>query len=194
MISISECIEETVCEDRTSCSNKLDISEIPAIVFTNRTSFVGVNAFVRPVCECRPFDTYEICLNGGTYDEENKKCICPPEYDGPNCEALAIGFRGNGWAMYPSFEACNNTRITLEVTADEEEGLIFYVGPMSTNPKPLVEGKLNFTFLFAITFLFSIHNIFICEKKMIFEQNIIYNLTLQILCRWNYVMVFHCCT
>ncbi|GJQ67761.1 hypothetical protein Trydic_g21076 [Trypoxylus dichotomus] len=143
MISISECILETICEAGTSCSNHLDISEIPAIVFTNRTSFVGVNAVVRPVCDCRAFDVYERCLNGGTYNEETKTCICQTEYEGPNCEALAIGFKGNGWAMYPSFEACNATRITLEVTAEEDDGLIFYVGPMSIQPKPLVEDFMS---------------------------------------------------
>lgn len=147
MISISECILESVCEGGTSCSNHLDISEIPAIVFTNRTSFVGVNAVVRPVCDCRAFDVYERCLNGGTYNEDTKTCLCAAEYEGPNCEALAIGFKGNGWAMYPTFDACNNTRITLEVTAEEDDGLIFYVGPMSLYPKPIVEGKIRKQFL-----------------------------------------------
>ncbi|KRT83191.1 Cadherin [Oryctes borbonicus] len=138
MISISECFLENVCDAGSSCSDHLDISEVPATVFTNRTSFVGVNAVIRPVCDCRPFDVYERCHNGGTYIEEKNTCICAPEYEGPNCEALAIGFKGNGWAMYPSFEACNATRITLEVTADEDDGLIFYVGPMSLHPNPLV--------------------------------------------------------
>lgn len=145
MISISECIEENICAGNTSCANKLEISDEPAFVFTNRTSFVGVNAFIKPICECKQFMGYDVCYNGGTYDNDKQTCVCPPEYEGPNCEALAIGFKGNGWAMYPTFEACNNTRITLEVTPEAEDGLIFYAGPLAIKPKPIVEGKFLFS-------------------------------------------------
>ncbi|KAJ8963621.1 hypothetical protein NQ314_005521 [Rhamnusium bicolor] len=129
MISISECINKTVCPNDCSCTNFLNISREPAVVFTNKTSFVGVNAVVDPVCDIIPRVIPE-CFNGGVL-LENAVCSCPAGFEGPHCEILAIGFNGDGWAMYPTFDAWNNTDITLAVMPQTDTGLIFYAGPLT---------------------------------------------------------------
>ena len=145
MISISECINETTCAVGESCSNNLVIYHDPATIFTNRTSFVGVKAIVRAECNCNALNilNFEKCLNGGTYDKEKHECICPNDFGGPNCEALDVSFNGNGWAMYSSFHACNRTELTLEISTNKRDGLIFYIGPLSVQPIPFVQGNYN---------------------------------------------------
>lgn len=75
MISIDEClIERAKCE--SSCLNVLEKSNIPLSVYTNRTSFVGVNAFIRTECMCaEPKRGEPVCLNGGTVFANT--CECP---------------------------------------------------------------------------------------------------------------------
>jgi hypothetical protein len=75
MINIDEClIEKAVCE--SSCLNILTKSNIPLSVYTNRTSFVGVNAFIRTECACvEPRNDVSECYNGGTAFAN--RCDCP---------------------------------------------------------------------------------------------------------------------
>ncbi|KAG5874266.1 hypothetical protein JTB14_028073 [Gonioctena quinquepunctata] len=129
MIHINECLNETICGITGSCTNKLNIKEEPAVVFTNKTSFVGVNAFVEPMCDAIPREVTE-CFNDGVL-MENTMCSCPRPESGPHCEILGIGFTGNGWAMYPSFDTSNKTEIILHVLSQNENGLIFYNGPLT---------------------------------------------------------------
>ncbi|XP_076261090.1 DE-cadherin [Rhynchophorus ferrugineus] len=128
-ISINECLNETICGLGNSCSNKLNIYDDPAVVFTNQTSFVGVKAYVQADCNCADRIPVE-CFNGGTM-ESNGVCICPSEFEGPYCERLSIGFNGDGWAMYPGLDACNSSHITLSVSPASDDGLIFYAGPLN---------------------------------------------------------------
>lgn len=126
MISISECLEETVCSKGSSCNNQLMIKDEPAVVFTNKTSFVGVQAVVERVCDCiEPVDVH----------------------DAEACELMGVVFSGDGWAMYPSFEACNSAEIRLEISPQHDNGLVFYVGPPSLSPEPIVQGLLSPYFL-----------------------------------------------
>lgn len=63
-------------------------------------------------------------------------------YEGPNCEHTSIGFSGEGWALYPTFEACSDVHLTVYVRATQKDSLIFYVGPESVRPSAIgVEGK-----------------------------------------------------
>ncbi|XP_055601986.1 DE-cadherin [Uranotaenia lowii] len=131
MVSIDECIEEKMrCE--LSCKNVLHKSSVPIAVYTNTSSFVGVNAFVQAECVCDAPPIMTECLNGGT--PYNDKCECLEGYEGPHCEEIAIGFYGHGYAMYPPVSPCNMTRISLELTPHREDGLVMYIGPMSFNP------------------------------------------------------------
>lgn len=129
MISINECLNETICGEGNSCSNKLNIYDEPAVVFTNKTSFVGVKAVVEATCECLERTPNE-CYNGGTFDESGV-CKCPSEFEGPYCERLSIGFNGDGWAMYPGLDACDRSEITVSLTPAKDDGLIFYAGPLT---------------------------------------------------------------
>jgi hypothetical protein len=64
MINIDEClIEKASCE--ASCTNFLVKRNLPYAVYTNTTSFVGVNAVVDPMCTCNVPEPL-VCLNGGT--------------------------------------------------------------------------------------------------------------------------------
>lgn len=136
MISISACMDEDVCPNKR-CKNLLSISDEPATVFTNKTSFVGVKAVTEADCNCTP--TEITCFNGGTLREG--ACICPEGFEGPHCQSLSIAFNGQGWAMYRTFETCNDTiEISLEITPSSGDGLIFYVGPANVRPTPVNSG------------------------------------------------------
>lgn len=127
MISINECLNDTICGTQSSCTNVLNIKQEPAVVFTNQTSFVGVNAVIDPVCATRP--KHVECLNGGVLNE-NGQCNCRPGFDGPHCEILGIGFTSDGWATYPRLETSNKSEIILHILSQNEDGLVFYAGPM----------------------------------------------------------------
>lgn len=132
MININECFNESVCISGYSCSNYLHIYDEPAVVFTNKTSFVGVKALAEKKCDCSSaYEPIVECYNGGSLIE-GSICNCPPGYDGPHCELTSVGFYEEGsWAMYPTFSACNKTDITLTISPLTENGLIFYVGPLT---------------------------------------------------------------
>ncbi|XP_018326960.1 DE-cadherin [Agrilus planipennis] len=141
MININECLNESVCPSRSSCSNRLNIHEEPAVVFTNQTSFVGVQAIIEAVCDCLVPENAE-CLNGGTMNEAGV-CNCLAAFEGPRCELFSVGFYSDGWAMYPPFESCNYSEIHLEITPQNDNGLVFYVGPMTASPKPTVRDFMS---------------------------------------------------
>ncbi|CAH1964482.1 unnamed protein product [Acanthoscelides obtectus] len=126
MININECLNETICGSFCTCTSFLNISREPAVVFTNRTSFVGVHAYEEPICEAIPPRNAD-CLNGGVFRDYT--CICPPGFDGPRCEILGIGFAGNGWATYPTLDISNKTEIVMFITPQTDDGLVFYAGP-----------------------------------------------------------------
>ena len=71
MVRIDECLREKKHCD-SSCRNKLMTSSIPYTIYTNTSSFVGVEAYVQPVCSCElPLEKESACnpnpcLNEGT--------------------------------------------------------------------------------------------------------------------------------
>lgn len=139
MINIDECIIEKVSCNDLSCINFLNKSEKPYSVYTNTSSFVGVQAIVDPVCSC---ELPQIdCLNGGTPLRD--RCECSPGFEGPFCELLSIGFQGNGWALYPPFSACKEAFLSLDITSFKESGLVFYVGPVRRNPNLNVQDFMS---------------------------------------------------
>ncbi|XP_053674739.1 DE-cadherin [Anopheles nili] len=140
MLGIDECIEEgRNCE--LSCKNTLYKSNAPIAVYTNTSSFVGVNAFVQAECMCEVQGPLQKCLNGGSLF--NDRCSCTQGFEGPRCEMLGISFYGNnGYALYPPVTPCNMTRISLELSPQQEDGLVMYIGPMNYNPRLPVQDFL----------------------------------------------------
>lgn len=138
MINIDECLIERIkCE--SSCTNVLHKSSVPLQVYTNTTSFVGVNAFTQADCVCA-VPQRVVCLNGGTPFDDF--CECIEGFDGPHCEMLNIGFYGDGYAMYPPVNPCESTKISLELSPQLDRGLIMYIGPISYNPLMVVSDFL----------------------------------------------------
>ncbi|XP_014244956.1 DE-cadherin isoform X2 [Cimex lectularius] len=128
MINIDECmIEKAYCQQ--SCTNFLNKSNVPWPIYTNTTTFVGVKAVVDPLCSCIP---RIVCHNGGTQIND-RECICPEGFDGPQCQIVSIGFNGNGFALYPPLEACEDSHLSVEIRSKKPDGLIFYIGP-TTKP------------------------------------------------------------
>ncbi|XP_053663837.1 DE-cadherin-like [Anopheles marshallii] len=139
MVGIDECIEEgRNCE--LSCKNTLYKSNVPIAVYTNTSSFVGVNAFVQAECVCEVAPPALTCLNGGFL--VNDRCSCLEGFEGPHCEMLSIGFYGSGYALYPPISPCNMTRISLELSPHLEDGLVMYIGPLNYNPRLPVQDFL----------------------------------------------------
>lgn len=128
-INIDECLIERVkCE--ASCTNVLHKSNVPLLVYTNTTSFVGVNAFIHAECACSPTPRIN-CLNGGTAFDNF--CQCLDGFEGPQCEIINVGFYGDGYAMYPPINPCEQMKISLELTPNMDRGLVMYIGPMNYN-------------------------------------------------------------
>ncbi|XP_011700823.1 PREDICTED: DE-cadherin isoform X2 [Wasmannia auropunctata] len=140
LMNIDECLfEKLYCNN--SCRNFLNTSTVPYVVYTNTSSFVGVRAVVDPQCTCHVAEPI-VCLNGGTPLAE--RCECPPGLEGPRCELLGIGFHGDGWAVIPPpGQACDDSHLGLEITPHVDNGLVFYFGPMTYNPKLKIQDFMS---------------------------------------------------
>lgn len=68
------------------------------------------------------------------------RCECPEGYEGPHCEVLAIGFWGDGWALYPSIPSCLDSHLSLQLRSNKPDGLVFYVGPTTRSHILPVQG------------------------------------------------------
>lgn len=152
MVGIDECLLENSCED--SCTNNLMISKQPIVVNANRTSFVGINTWVKPTCTCGARDFSEAdscrrhpapCLNGGRCSDSSvgAMCTCPEGYDGPQCQLTTVSFNGQGWAWFPPLKQCSESHLSLEFMTRTSNGLIFYNGPM-IRPEPGVQVVADF--------------------------------------------------
>ncbi|XP_013133825.1 PREDICTED: neural-cadherin isoform X4 [Papilio polytes] len=143
MVGIDECIyENQMCEG--SCTNVLDISNLPYMVNANKTALVGVRVDVIAECTCgaRNFTQAETCRNSPCYNGgrciEGKyglTCSCPPGYTGPRCQQTSRSFRGTGWAWYPALEMCDNSHLSFEFITRKSEGVLLYNGPI-VPPEP----------------------------------------------------------
>ncbi|XP_015602417.1 neural-cadherin isoform X3 [Cephus cinctus] len=138
MVGIDECFyENEMCEG--SCTNTLDINNLPYMVNANKTALVGVRVDVIAECTCgaRNFSKGESCrsspcYNGGRCVEGRfgLSCQCPSGYNGPRCQQTARSFRGNGWAWYPALEMCDSSHLSFEFITRHSDGLLLYNGPI----------------------------------------------------------------
>ncbi|GLH00437.1 Neural-cadherin [Gryllus bimaculatus] len=138
MVGIDECLyENQMCEG--SCTNTLDISNLPYMVNANKTSLVGVRVDVIPECTCgaRNFSKSESCRsspchNGGRCVEGRYglSCSCPSGYNGPRCQQISRSFRGNGFAWYSPLDMCDNSHLSLEFITRKADGMLLYNGPI----------------------------------------------------------------
>ncbi|XP_037558353.1 neural-cadherin isoform X4 [Dermacentor silvarum] len=145
MVGIDECLlENHNCEG--SCTNVLMIDRNPVMVNANRTSFVGVNTWVKAKCTCGARDFSEIescrkrpppCYNNGrcvdTYT--GISCRCQSGFHGPQCQQTTRHFNGKGWAWFPPLQQCEDSHLSLEFMTERPTGLLLYNGPIS-RPDP----------------------------------------------------------
>ncbi|ODN00523.1 DE-cadherin [Orchesella cincta] len=168
MIRIDECaIEKSPCE--FSCTNHLNKSEISYKIFTNTTSFVGVDAYVTASCTCSSAVQQNgclpnnPCLHGGTCKSGGGKdgfeCECEAGYDGPRCEKTSIALQGNSYAWYQPLSVCNDSSLELQFTTGYKDGLIFYNGPIFPSPMN-VTGNNHFVSL-CIALENGVHELYI---------------------------------
>ena len=59
------------------------------------------------------------------------RCTCPPAYSGFNCELNTLTFEGDGYSWFESIPLCAQTQISLQFSTMEEDGLLFYNGPIT---------------------------------------------------------------
>ncbi|XP_054263289.1 DE-cadherin-like [Macrosteles quadrilineatus] len=130
MVNIDECLVEKLYCTEPSCTNFLNKSKVPSAVYTNTTSFVGVRAVVDPLCICDVTQKM-VCYNGGT--PVGDRCECAKGFEGPHCETVGIGFKGDGWALYPPFASCVDSHLSLHLRTHKPEGLVFYIGPTNSD-------------------------------------------------------------
>ncbi|XP_065207824.1 neural-cadherin isoform X2 [Planococcus citri] len=143
MVGIDECLyENTICEG--SCTNVLDVSNMPYLVNANKTALVGVRVDVVGECICgaRNYTDVEVCtpfhcLNGGRCIENkvSVSCKCPPGFMGPRCQATTRSFKGNGWAWLPPLQVCEKSHLSIEFATRKGDGLLLYNGPIVA-PEP----------------------------------------------------------
>ncbi|KAE8737624.1 hypothetical protein FOCC_FOCC016911, partial [Frankliniella occidentalis] len=143
MVGIDECLYENQnCEG--SCTNQMEISNLPYMVNANKTALVGVRLDIIPECTCgaRNFSKEESCRNspchnGGRCQEGRNgvTCSCPSGYSGPRCQQTARSFRGNGWAWYQPLEMCDTSHLSLEFATRHGDGTLLYNGPI-VPPEP----------------------------------------------------------
>ncbi|EEB18272.1 predicted protein [Pediculus humanus corporis] len=143
MVGIDECLYEgQACEQ--SCTNTLDINNLPYTVNANKTALVGVRVDVIAECTCgaRNFSKGESCktspcYNGGRCVEGRYglSCVCPSGYNGPRCQQTSRSFRGSGWAWYPPLDMCDESHLSIEFVTRKPEGLLLYNGPIIA-PEP----------------------------------------------------------
>ncbi|XP_049294211.1 DE-cadherin-like [Anopheles funestus] len=100
-VGIDECVLKG-CSCKGSCKNNIYKSNYPITISTNTISFVGVNAFVQADCMYRANIT--------------------PIVD--------IHLEDDGYALLPSISSSGITRITMELSAKADDGLVLYIGPL----------------------------------------------------------------
>ncbi|XP_063724486.1 neural-cadherin-like isoform X3 [Symsagittifera roscoffensis] len=143
-----------------SCATMLTFANKPVPVLGQSNAFVGIDVGVEPQCgvcealqmitlpdgfrpEAHPDPCFaDPCQNGGqckpvvTKVVANQayysyRCTCSPAYSGPNCELDTLTFNGDGFSWFDSIPLCAETTISLQFSTIEEDGLLFYNGPIT---------------------------------------------------------------
>ncbi|KAH9502649.1 hypothetical protein Btru_074016 [Bulinus truncatus] len=142
-IPVDECMNEIF---EGGCFNKLHITGQPVMINSNGTSYVGVDVYLVATqgCGANMFpETYDCtgdyCYNGGTCKKDlggTLSCVCHDGFDGPRCQQTRHHFSGNSVAIYPTLQQCEKSQTSIEFITDQEDGIIFYNGPLN-NIDPL---------------------------------------------------------
>ncbi|ESO86530.1 hypothetical protein LOTGIDRAFT_167053 [Lottia gigantea] len=138
MVPIDECMDEKF---EGGCYNYLNITEQPAMVNTNSTSFIGVETKVEALEGCRatmyPDEqecSADYCYNGGECVKDDWNTIscpkCPIGYDGPRCQGTHHSFDGKSYSLFKPLEQCLDSQTSIEFITQQADSLIFYNGPI----------------------------------------------------------------
>ncbi|XP_037639446.1 LOW QUALITY PROTEIN: neural-cadherin [Sebastes umbrosus] len=139
-VGVDECLQ-TDCSQSGGCSSEVSFSQAPLALSTGNTSLVSLTASSTARCGCRgreaihlPCSAYPTnpCLRGGTCQDGplGYRCVCPPMFDGPECQQTKHSFGGQGYAWFPPIMPCFQSHISLEFLAESANGLLLYNGPL----------------------------------------------------------------
>lgn len=70
------------------------------------------------------------CKNGGICQSQTPGyyCLCPSGYAGRNCELIGATFTGSSYAVFPTVARQLSGTISLELSTNQENGLLFFIG------------------------------------------------------------------
>uniref|UniRef100_UPI003AAF7EDE neural-cadherin n=1 Tax=Centroberyx gerrardi TaxID=166262 RepID=UPI003AAF7EDE len=139
-VGVDDC-PYTDCSQSGGCSSVVSFGAAPAALSSGNTSLVSVAAAPAARCGCRGRDaphlscssyTHNPCLNGGSCLDGplGYRCVCPPLFDGPECQQTKHSFGGQGYAWFPPIMPCFRSHVSLEFLAESANGLLLYDGPL----------------------------------------------------------------
>ncbi|CAG6014487.1 unnamed protein product [Menidia menidia] len=129
------------CSGSGGCSSEVSFSQAPVALSAGNVSLVSLSASLTAQCGCRgreavhlPCSAYPVspCHNGGSCQDGplGYRCVCPPMFDGPQCQQTKHSFGGQGYAWFPPIKPCFQSHITLEFLAESANGVLLYNGPL----------------------------------------------------------------
>uniref|UniRef100_A0A3Q2DDS1 Si:dkey-22o22.2 n=1 Tax=Cyprinodon variegatus TaxID=28743 RepID=A0A3Q2DDS1_CYPVA len=139
-VGVDDC-PSTDCSPYGGCSSEVSFSHVPVVLNSGNTSLVSLSASLTTRCGCRGREATHLscsaypispCLNGGTCQDGplGYRCMCPPMFDGPECQQTKHSFGGQGYAWFPAIKPCFQSRISLEFLSESANGLLLYNGPL----------------------------------------------------------------
>ncbi|KAJ7337971.1 hypothetical protein JRQ81_010497 [Phrynocephalus forsythii] len=140
-VGIDECVTAN-CSQSTGCTSKNEFSPLPTITTSGSVLLASITVLTSAHCMCEAREkkhyscsSYRLnpCFNGGTCMDTDLgySCKCPPAFHGPECQQTQHTFRGHGYAWFPPIKPCFESRISLDIITEVEDGLLLYNGPVA---------------------------------------------------------------
>lgn len=88
-----------------------------------------------PLAICQDTCSPNPCKNGGVCQPQTLGyyCQCRYGYSGRNCELTGATFNGSSYAIFPSLPRRLSGSISLELSTNQDYGVLFYVGRFDSN-------------------------------------------------------------